>query len=256
MARQTDLAPIRLSVALACAVTLWSVARCTTAAPPTTGPLTTASSVPSASESAVPSASASSSSLAAVTWKDYSVQKPEPFRISLPDTWQAIDASQLADSETLSKLQQQNPNLAAILRTSIDQMRSGGISFVAIDPQSASTTRPFADNLNVVPPKGQVTADRWDEFVRQSAIGIQQALKLAKPPSATGVSLPNAQRGAELIYTYELAMPTGEKLVVAVQQYLILAKNKPFVLSMSTTQDQQAARRDLFTEIANRFKPG
>jgi hypothetical protein len=244
------------SVALACGLSIAIIAGCAATAPSASPPASTGSSVASASESAAPSASASSSSLAAVTWKDYSVEKPEPFRISLPDTWQAIDASQLADSEMLTKLQQQNPNLAAILRTSIDQMRSGGISFVAIDPQSASTTRPFADNLNVVPPKGQVTTDRWDEFVRQSAIGIQQALKLAQPPRATSVSLPNAERAAELIYTYELAMPSGEKLVVAVQQYLLLAKNKPFVLSMSTTQDQQAARRDLFTEIANRFKPG
>jgi hypothetical protein len=210
--------------------------------------------VPGASGPAVSSATASAS--AAISWKDYTVQKPEPFRISLPDTWQAIDASQLADSETLTKLEQQNPSLAGILRTSIEQMRSGGISFVAIDPQSASTTRPFADNLNVVPPKGQVTAERWDEFVRQSAIGIQDALKLPQAPGTTAVTLPNTQRAVELMYSYELAMPTGEKLTVAVQQYLILAANKPFVLSMSTTVDQQAARRALFTEIANRFNPG
>jgi hypothetical protein len=242
------------SAGLAYVLTIASLATaCATATPSASAPAPTGSSLPAASESAAQSAGASP---ATVTWKDYSVQNPEPFRISLPDTWQAIDASQLADSETLTKLQQQNPNLAAILRTSIDQMRSGGISFVAIDPQSASTTRPFADNLNVVPPKGQVTPDRWDEFVRQSAIGIQQALKLAQAPSATAVSIPNTQRAAQLIYTYELAMPTGEKLVVAVQQYLVLANSKPFVLSMSTTLDQQVPRRDLFTEIANRFMPG
>jgi hypothetical protein len=226
-------------------------ASCVTGAP-TSSPAATESSVATASESAVPSATG----LAAITWKDYSVQKPAPFRVSLPDTWQAIDASQLADNETLTKLEQQNPSLAGVLHASIEQMRKGGISFVAIDPQSASTVRPFADNLNVVPPSGQVTPDKWDQYVRQSALGVQDALKLQQAPTATSVSLPNAPRAAQLIYSYELAMPSGEKLTVAVQQYLILAGNKPFVLSMSTTQDQQVARRDLFTEIANRFKPG
>jgi hypothetical protein len=194
--------------------------------------------------------------LAAITWKDYSIEKPEPFRVSLPDTWQAIDASQLADSETLTKLEQQNPSLAGILRASIEQMRRGGISFVAIDPESAGAGRPFADNLNVVPPSGQVTPDKWAEFVRQSALGVQNALKLSQAPTATAAPLPNVDHAAELTYSYELAMPTGEKLTIAVQQYLILAGTKPFVLSMSTTQDQQSARRDLFTEIANRFRPG
>jgi hypothetical protein len=237
-------------VALAAAI----VVACATSAPVTPTP-----SAPAPTPAGSPGATGSPSvspTAAAVTWKEYSVAKPEPFRVALPDTWQAIDAAQLADDETLVKLEQQNPALAGILRASIEQMRSGGISFVAIEPSSISSTRPFADNLNVVPPSGQVTSAQWDEYVRQSTASVRDALKLPQPPPANTVLLPNASRAVELIYTYELAMPTGEKLTVAVQQYLILSGSKPFVLSMSTTQDQQATRRDLFNEIAKRFRPG
>jgi hypothetical protein len=245
MPRVPVLARKSLSLTLACVSTLVAAGGCASTAPATSPP---------AARTSVPSLSPTRA--AATTWKEYSVAQPEPFRVALPDTWQAIDASRLADDETLVKLEQQNPTLAGILRASIEQMRSGGISFVAIDPDSASGARPFADNLNVVPPSGQVTSAQWDEYVRQSTASVKDALKLAQAPPASAVSLPNATRATELIYTYELAMPTGERLTVAVQQYLILAGTKPYVLSMSTTQDQQATRRELFTEIANRFKPG
>ena len=213
------------------------------------------------SPSGSPSGAAASSSAASPSaspsgagWREYEVEKPEPFTISLPESWEAIDPTQLGDAGALEQLKDRNPALAGVIDSSVEQMRSGSIAFVGLDAASATEARPFADNVNVVPPSGRLSAANWNRFVTESMAAVQRALKLRAPPRTTPIRLAGGDQAVETTYGYELSTPDGSKISVGVQQYLILARDKPFVLSLTTTQDQLAARRDLFREIANRFR--
>lgn len=212
------------------------------------------SASPSQATASASNAASSSASPSAAAWREYEVEKPEPFTISLPASWEAIDPTQLGDAGALEQLKDRNPALAAVIDSSVEQMRSGSIAFVGLDAASASEARPFADNVNVVPPRGRLSAANWSRFVTESMAAVQQALKLGAPPRTTPIRLAGADQAVETTYGYELSTPDGSRISVGVQQYLILARDKPFVLSLTTTQDQLATRRDLFREIANRFR--
>lgn len=241
--------PARRPVAvLAIIVASWLLIACGSLSSPTASP-----SAPPATSS--PAAASASASPTAVAWRDYAVEKPLPFTISLPASWEAIDPTQLADAGALAELKERNPGLAGVIDASVEQMRSGSIAFVGLDAASATEGRPFADNVNVVPPRGRLSTANWNRFVTESMVQVRTALKLAAAPRTTAIRLAGADRAVETNYGYELATPDGNRLRVGVQQYLILAGDRPFVLSLTTTQEDLAGRRDLFREIANRFRP-
>ncbi|MDQ3871568.1 MAG: hypothetical protein M3301_08150 [Chloroflexota bacterium] len=228
---------------------------CATSPPATTGAPAAANQAQETPAPTTTAAAPASPGGSAIAWVDYAIAPPGAFHISLPQTWQAIDPSQLADAAALDALKRQNPVMAPTIQQSVEQMRSGNIAFLGVDPSSASPAEPYPDSLAVARPDVGVGPDRWNEFVARNIDAVRQQLGLQQGPTTASVSLPAADDAVEAIYSYALTTLDGRRITIVAQQYLVRAGDRAFVLTLTTTGERAAVRRDLFREIANRFAP-
>lgn len=228
---------------------------CATSPPASPTPSPTASPAPTPAATTPADSPSPTATGTAAAWKDYTVAAPGGFRISLPQTWQAIDPSQLADAAALEQLKRQNPAVAPIIQQSIEQMRSGNIAFLAVDPASASLAQPYPDSLAVARPTARVGADQWTQFVQQNMTALAQQLRLGQAPTATSTNLPGADDAVEAAYSYPLTILDGRRITAVAQLYLVRVGDRAFVLTLTTTSERADSRRELFREIASRFTP-
>lgn len=174
----------------------------------------------------------------------------EGYSLALPEEWITASADDLADTGVFDDLAEQNPEARAALEQAKQGIENGSVSFFAFETGRRTERYGFATNVNVVnvPNPGTATP-------RQVADQMASALPLQIP-------------GLEVIRTDALTLPAGEAalvestwtlqqesglLALRLTQYLILAGDTGYVLSM-TSPDASADRyADVWPDVAGSF---
>ena len=152
------------------------------------------------------------------------------FSIGVPESWEAVSAETVAESEALEELARRNP----AVKPFVDAVRrpSSPLKFVAVDPDAEEG---FATNVNVVvePLPEEVSVDEYrDAMLRQlAATGIP-----ARSVEREEVELP-AGRATRFAYEtdYDREGP-GE--TVRTLQYAFVSGEEAYVVTYSTLPDQ------------------
>ena len=168
------------------------------------------------------------------------------FAIGVPESWQAVSAEIVAESEAVKELARRNP----AVKPFVDAVRrpSSPLKFVALDSEGE---RGFAANVNVVvePLPQEMTLDEYREaLLRQlAASGIAEG-----SVDRDEVEL-SAGRATRLAYEadYDAAGP-GE--TVRTLQYAIVSGEEAYVVTYSTLPDQAGRYADDFDASIRSFR--
>jgi hypothetical protein len=215
---------------------------------PTTTPVVSASASASASPSPTADATAAD---APAGWQRIAVDE-QGFSLALPDAWQELSPSLLADTGLMDDMREANPDAAGALEQAQAAIEQGEIAIFAFDTEDEGLRSGFASNLNAIN-VGPVDGSAEDAAL-QVAEAIRQQVPVTGEVETETVRLP-AGDAAVLNYEWEVADEEGEARSVSVAQYAIIgASGTGFILSMSAASDSFAEYEDTFVQIAESFR--
>jgi hypothetical protein len=167
------------------------------------------------------------------------------FALGVPESWNAASVDDFRESGAIEEATRENPNLAPFL----EQLRQPNslIKFVAGDPESREG---FATNVNVIveelPPGVEA-----EEYEQANLANIRKGLALEGEIDEERVGLP-AGEALRLEYQHGVG-PGGERLTLAVVQYIVTGEGEGYVVTYSTVPEALADYEPQFDESAASF---
>jgi hypothetical protein len=165
--------------------------------------------------------------------------------IAVPDSWETAMADEVIDEDSLDELNEENPELASVLRT-VGQADSP-MKFFAYN---ASTVEDFATNVNIVLEQTPAEMTK-DEYV---AAGLQQLRRIGVEGDIDqdSVELP-AGTATRLGFEQNLPGQAASGGAVSTLQYVLLADERAYVITFST-RTLVSEYQDSFERSARSFQ--
>jgi hypothetical protein len=177
------------------------------------------------------------------------VRHPIPgigFSIGVPKGWKSVDYRQIATTDVIDRLSQQNPQLASILQALRNP--NSGVKLFSFDP---SVTAGFATNMNVVVER--VPAGTTAASYANAAIGQLGGLSIiVRPIRHRTVRLP-AATAEELRYGLRLTVGT-KHVVTSTTQDIVTHGSLAYVVTYTTLPAQLARRAPTFGASARSIR--
>ena len=185
-------------------------------------------------------------------WVLYKVQK-EGFAIALPPEWLRVNLDAEAFEDSLAIIGEQNPGLGQLLTSeTLRSLAAGGIKFYGLDTSPESLIPGFPTTVNVLK-LNLGLALPLDTIV---AVNLGQIEAIADPDvplTNRRVSLSNVE-AEEIKYGTEIAMPTGDSILLMITQYLVVDGSIMYVVTLGTPLELTDDYSTTFEEIGKSFR--
>ena len=184
-------------------------------------------------------------------WSEH-VVADQNFAISLPTRWQRLPVNPQELEASLQVIRESNPELAAALGTSGQQLIQSGVKFWAFDLDAASLKSKFATNLTVT----RQTLPNQVSFDAYALVNLNQVNALSsRQGELTHERIAMANLPAEKIH-YNLLFRAGDgsSVTSAISQYLLLNGNDAYVLTYATRLDELTKYAATFDQSALSFR--
>ena len=171
--------------------------------------------------------------------------KDEGFSIALPKKWRSLDAKEALSGSTMKSFEKANPSLAGQMRA-LAQPNSP-LKLLAIGPGGGGT---FLTNLNVI--VTQIPSNLgFDEWTSAEVSQIQ------KVPSVKDVKQEETQlqpgQALHLGYRASFNRASGT-FEVFVNQWMVKKDDFLYILTFTTSPDQEPKLRQTFDDSAHTFR--
>ncbi|MGD9099102.1 MAG: hypothetical protein PVF45_01385 [Anaerolineae bacterium] len=157
---------------------------------------------------------------------------------------QTLDAS-------LEAVKENNPQVASFLEGQARDLVVSGIKFFGFDVSVEAIMTGYTTNVNVL--KQSLGLEMSLDFFVQVSVAQLENMDGIEGVSQQRVDL-EAGESAELTYQWNMVMPTGETIALAITQYAIIQGEDAYIITMTTTDDQIETYAPLFEKIASSFQ--
>ncbi len=184
-------------------------------------------------------------------WKYYQ-NVNQGFALALPAGWQQLDLNPATFQAALDSMKAKNPEIANMLGSQGSQLLASGFKFFGLDATAASAKRNFVTNVNVLtePLAFPVTLDTY----AQLSLAQLEQLKSAQKPITTNRVKLGSNDAVEFRYHLLLTDTQGKSLTTSTLQYALLRGNNAYIITLTTTSDQEQSYSAPFAKIAQSFR--
>jgi hypothetical protein len=174
------------------------------------------------------------------------------FAIALPPTWDKIDIDPQTINAAIDDLGDTNPELASFLKGQASSLIASGAKFFGFDGAQDTSKTGFATNVNIlVQSMGmEVTLDY---YMQVNVAQLDSTSYVVKPISEQRVEVAAGEAG-ELRYKLSLTGQAGQPLTVSTLQYIVVDGKKAYVITFTTTSDQEEDYASVFEKIVKSFQ--
>jgi hypothetical protein len=174
--------------------------------------------------------------------------KTEGFSVGLPPNWTSLPTTSV--DQAMKTLQRENPELARLVGPQLGSSLSSLMKLLAFDGTSPTLQRNFATNLNIIVAPAE-SSTSFEEFVSASEAQLRAVSSVSNVTSERH-ALPV---GPSAIVRSELTLNTGAgSQKAAITQYLVLGRDKAYILSFTTLPDALDTYAPVFEQIAQTFR--
>ena len=181
------------------------------------------------------------------------------FTLDAPSSWAKLDFSGADLDSAIQLMSASNEALGTFLnnptfKSQLNALTSSGVKLMLYDTLQDVSLTGFATNINVVSvdvPDSLDLTQVMDSDIKQieSALGSG----LLTPVSKENVTL-NGVPALKLNYSYRINLPTGDFIDASLLQYGMVAAGKEYILTFTTTPEEQKLRSITFDAIARKWR--
>ena len=168
----------------------------------------------------------------------------DQYTIDIPETWKSVDPASPGAQAAMNEIEQSNPDLRSVMKTSAAQLAVQGITLLAINPVSGPDG--FASNVNVTA-RPDLTFSGSDLQQIAASLPGEYAKLGATFTGSSDVTL-NGREALRATDTLPLNTPLGARVDVPQTQYYEGANGFVYVVTLSGNDSNLAA-------IASTFSP-
>ena len=184
-------------------------------------------------------------------WTLYTNER-EGFALALPPKWAQIDLDPAFIEAGVQLLLEQNPDLPQEFGDQIRRAAASGMKFVGFDVSPAGRKASLQVEVDVMKadvPRGY----SLDSVVSQIMQQLDKLTTIVEPVRHERVRL-KAGEAERLRVTYRLTLPSGQKLSLEADQYVLLRDNVLYVLSLAAPTKFAQDYTETFKQIADSFQ--
>ncbi len=184
-------------------------------------------------------------------WKYYENAR-YGFGIGLPAAWRQLDVDPATFSSTLETLKQKNPDAAKILGAQSGPLLTAGFKFWGFDLKAVTPQRSFATNVNLLTEELS-SFTSLDTYVIVSLAQLDRMSSIQKPITHRRLKLGGGE-AEEIRYHIQLNGVQEGKITTATTQYIFLRDRNSYILTLTTTADQETNYASTFEKIGQSFR--